>query len=69
MHPYRIILLLLAALVIGFGYYGMQKGTINIKGITYDRDMQPFGFWASVLIMFGFGIMLIYFAIFGKITQ
>ena len=69
MHPYKIILFTLAIFVTGYSLAGIKQGKIRIKDFTYEKETQPVGFWISVLILLGFGVMLFYFAFFGKITK
>ncbi len=69
MHPYKIILFVLAIFVTGYSLMGIKQGKIRVKDFTYEKQTQPTGFWISALTLLAFGVMLFYFAFFGKITK
>ncbi len=51
-------------------YYGgisLKKGEIYIKEKTYEKVKNPLGFWISIIVIMGFGLMLLFFGLFGKI--
>ena len=61
----RLLLAAAGAACILHGILGLRRESIRLKGVTADRQAEPLTFWASVLVILGFGAMLLWFAVFG----
>ncbi len=67
MHPYRIILILLALFLFYYGYRGIKRGRIHVKGVYADKEENPFYFWLSVITIYVVGVMIFVLALVAKI--
>ena len=67
MNSYRLILLGLAAFLFFHGIRGIKNGATPRKGggMIY-RSESPFWFWFNIVSILIFGVMLIYYAFFGR---
>jgi hypothetical protein len=45
----RIVIILLFSLVFCFGIAGLKSGEIRSKGVKFNRDENPLGYWLTVL--------------------
>ena len=45
---------------------GLTTGTVHMRGVTVDREDSPAKFYIIIAIYVLFGLMLTYFAVFGK---
>ncbi len=62
----RVVLFLAGLACLDHGIHGLRRGTIHLKGVTSERVGRPLTFWSSVLVIAGFGLMLLWFAVFGR---
>lgn len=65
----KLILLLMGIGAIVYVIQSIKNGTIHVKGYYYDKQREPLKFWFGSLVIFLFGIMLIYFGIFAKLAK
>jgi len=63
----KIILIVVAVLMFYYGGISLKKGKIYIKEKTYEKVKNPLSFWISIIVIMGFGLMLLFFGLFGKI--
>ncbi len=61
----RLLLTAAGVACLVHGTLGLRSGTIRLKGVMGDRDASPVTFRAPVLVITGFGAMLLWFAAFG----
>ena len=62
----RLILLGLALVIFYQVKRGLATGTVHMRGVTMDREGSPAKFYIIIAIYVLFGLMLTYFAVFGK---
>ncbi len=65
----RVILAALAGILFYQLVRGFSSGRIFMRGYTADREEKPLMFYLLSLIYLIFGVMLLYFAFFGKIQK
>ena len=63
----RLILFALSIFLFYYSYASYKKGSIYIKETTFEKEENSFLFWISIVIIFVFGLILLYFSIFGKV--
>jgi hypothetical protein len=56
----RTVVILLFAVVFGFGIVGLRSGEIRSRGHKFDRGENPIGFWFTVLISLVGPVAIIY---------
>ncbi len=64
---FRLILLGLALVIFYQVKRGLATGTIHMRGVTADREDSPAKFYIIIAIYVLFGLMLTYFAVFGRV--
>ncbi|MCD6531174.1 hypothetical protein J7K99_01865 [bacterium] len=62
----RLILFGLALVVFYQVKRGLATGTVHMRGVTVDREDSPAKFYIVIAVYILLGLMLTYFAIFGK---
>ena len=63
----KVVLIALAALLLLYTFSGISRGTISCKGVTYDRDNSPLGFWFSIVLFWVLAGMILVLVLSGKI--
>lgn len=63
MSIWEILLILIGFICGGYACSGLLKGKIYCKGGPYYRNNDPIMFWTSILVYFGWMLMIFVFLI------
>ena len=63
----RLILFGLALVIFYQVKRGLTAGTVHMRGVTVDREDNPAKFYIIIAVYILFGLMLTYFAVFGRV--